>query len=309
MKTKQISNYLDETLCSDMMGRYDGVEWFCPDGPLKLVPDARYDSTDPEDVATYAWYWTPQNFEQRHDHLLPALEYLAKYITEQGPFDGLVGFSQGAAIGTMLASWCENTPSRKAALSGQPVPLTLPSPQSPFKFAISSCGFQGSLKYYPGFYSPQISTPSLHLSAEYDTMVSAAQTTALAASFTSPTTLPFVGTHHVPTDRASLYEIASFITTTLTQAHAPPPCTPYALPGDFFSKVAAMKVARFAVEGPGTPYSEVEGDVFTPGCYSNFSESSSSSGAGGRRKPKGRLLVIKRTSQIRRVASFSSRKG
>ncbi|CAK4030947.1 Hypothetical predicted protein [Lecanosticta acicola] len=299
MKTKQLSSYVNESLSVDLLSRFDGVEWFCPDGPLKMIPDVRYDSTDPEDVETYAWYWTPQSFEQRHEHLFPALEYLAKYITEEGPFDGIVGFSQGATIGMMLASWCENSAERRIGLATQGSPFLLPSPQSPFKFAISCCGFQGSLKYYSGFYSSKIHTPSLHLFAEFDTMVSAEQSARLAEAFEDATTIHFLGTHHVPTHRNSLYEMARFMAMACNKQEQPvAPTMEYALPTDAFSKEPAMKVAQVSFPGTETPFSSAS----TSPCSSLSGFTSEES------VKKSRVMVLRRTTTIRRVASWSTRK-
>lgn len=133
----------------------------------------------------------------------------------------------------MLTALCEGTPERMAALARQESPFVLAPPQAPFKFAVSCCGFQGATKYYNGFYNPKISTPSLHVVAEFDTIVSAERSTKLADACEDASIVHFRGTHHVPTDKASLYEMARFIANACSDKSMPSPVgVAYSIPAE-----------------------------------------------------------------------------
>lgn len=286
MKTKRLTQHLEETFQADPLSEYDGVEWLCPDGPLQLVSDSKYDTSELEDVDIRAWYRL-LDFHIQHEHLYRSLEYLCAYIKEHGPVDGIVGFSQGAALAMMLTALCEGTPERLTALSLQGSPLSMEPPQSPFKFAVTCCGFQGAVQFYNGFYNPKIATPSLHVVAEFDTMVSAERSAKLADACEDATVVHFRGTHHVPTDRNSLYEIARFIGNTCAATDLASPLG-YALPRDPFQK-GAVHVGDVPLDGCESPMSSVS----SSSCSSLSGYSSA-----GRRS---RFRVIRRSTFIRRV--------
>lgn len=271
---------------AELLDRYDGVEWLCPDAPLRLVPDTRYDDGSLDDVDIFAW-WRVLDFEIRHEHLYKSLTYLSDYLKEHGPVDGIVGFSQGAAVAMMLTAICEDTPERRMALAAQGAPLSIPAPQSPFKFAIACCGFQNALRYYDGFYSPRIATPSLHVVAEFDTMVSAEQSISLAEACTDATIIHFRGTHHVPTDRATLHRMASFIADSCSRRAVVPLDLTYALAMND-DKESAIAIREIELDGPTSPLS------LSP-CSSLSGVSSRSQG--------GHLRIIRRKTVLRMVSN------
>jgi hypothetical protein len=141
------------------------------------------------------------------------LLYLHRYIQRIGPFDGVLGFSQGGALAVMLASWCEATtrPARREALGAQRVPITLAPPQAPFKFAICVSGYRSSPQYYKGFYNPQIQTPILHITAEWDIMVSSVHSRELTSTMSCVQVFRHPGGHYVPTGTASCSAAAKFV--------------------------------------------------------------------------------------------------
>ncbi|KAK2743442.1 hypothetical protein FQN57_004907 [Myotisia sp. PD_48] len=131
----------------------------------------------------------------------------ARVLAEEGPFDGVIGFSQGACLAAMLASLLE--PGRKDAfeyfsdpsnnqqpvqLVGQQDPLQRPGSQGkeggkiatgigfpasfaeldhpPLKFAVCYGGFIAPGVRYRGFYErPRIQTPVLHVLGSLDMVV------------------------------------------------------------------------------------------------------------------------------------------
>jgi predicted esterase len=73
--------------------------------------DAPYEAVGPPDkgIATYypnnSYYeWFIRKPEDKFSGLRESIALLLRYIQENGPFDGLLGFSQGASMVTRLAS-------------------------------------------------------------------------------------------------------------------------------------------------------------------------------------------------------------
>jgi len=150
----------------------------------------------------------------KYDELDSSLDYLTAYIHQHGPFDGVVGFSQGAVMAMLLTSLCESnsTPGRTQALQRQPVPILHAAPQAPFKFAIAFSGFKASELLYAGLFEPRIATPSLHVIAELDTMVENRHSLDLATTgCVDAKVITHVAGHVVPTSSAVLRQVASFV--------------------------------------------------------------------------------------------------
>lgn len=75
-----------------------------------------------------SWYtWDRIKRVPPRETLSTALEYILSIVEEEGPFDGIIGFSQGAALAsTLLAHYSTQRPFDPRA--------------NPFKFAIFICG-------------------------------------------------------------------------------------------------------------------------------------------------------------------------
>jgi hypothetical protein len=112
------------------------------------------------------------------------LATIAKVLREEGPFDGIVGFSQGATLASMVASLLEEGSHRRDAFahfSKQDVngAMGIPYPASfselnhpPLKFAICYSGFRSVGPRYRAFYeNPKIQAPVLHVLGSLDAVV------------------------------------------------------------------------------------------------------------------------------------------
>ncbi|KAK3638064.1 hypothetical protein LTR56_013274 [Elasticomyces elasticus] len=205
IKMKPIEHHIRTTLPSHLLRQYpDGIEFLYPDGPVVLQDDGGDHCR--------AWFRRLDTVS-RYEELDSSLEYLCAYVREHGPVDGVIGFSQGAAIAMMLASLCEASinPGRVGALRSQGSPIHLAPPQGPLKFVIACAGFCGTAAYYSGFYNPKIVTPSLHVIADLDTMVSAEHTSELMQACSNPQVVNHPAAHYLPRDGRNLNAIAEFI--------------------------------------------------------------------------------------------------
>ncbi|KAM0798344.1 serine hydrolase FSH, partial [Usnea florida] len=110
------------------------------------------------------------------------LAVVAECIRAEGPFDGVIGFSQGAALAAMVASLLQGRV-RKEALDeaaeqdgGMPYPSSFLGDvdgfvQGPLKFAVCYSGFRAPGRLYGGFYEPGIGARVLCVLGQVDGVV------------------------------------------------------------------------------------------------------------------------------------------
>lgn len=166
-----------------------GVELVYPTAPIRLDPsdipgfDVDGDKDFPE---AYGWWRRKGDGEPyTYEGMELGLARIAETLTEQGPFDGVLGFSQGGAAAGMVASLLE--PGRREAFEAAQSKGGMRYPDSfvkdrgyigeavhpPLRFAVSYSGFGASTNaLYQAFYEPKIGTPISHFLGSVDTVVS-----------------------------------------------------------------------------------------------------------------------------------------
>ena len=137
------------------------------------------DQPDRDDIDAYAWHTLhdardpPTGFED-------SLNALADILRTEGPFDGILGFSQGALLAVMVASLLEGGLRIEAFKRAQEdFPGSFPYPLSfkvlghpPLKFGITYGALMGRGKKYAAFYrDPLIHTPFIHFCGCWDPVV------------------------------------------------------------------------------------------------------------------------------------------
>ncbi|TKA23690.1 hypothetical protein B0A50_06526 [Salinomyces thailandicus] len=173
-----------------------GLELIYPTAPLKLVPNdipgydvdgAAAKHGEADQIEAYGWWRRRGDAEPfTYEGMEIGLAHLAQVISDSGPFDGALGFSQGGALAGMLASLLE--PGRRGAFEaaqrdrggmGYPEAFVKDSGfledvvQEPLKFAVSYSGFGASTNaLYQAYYEPGIRTPMMHFLGSVDTVVS-----------------------------------------------------------------------------------------------------------------------------------------
>lgn len=192
-----------------------GVEFVYPTGHVR-VQHARFPSDDDDhgdaEAREEAWGWwlhrearpgtaMPSRLlpgqEYHLDGLDESIENLKGFMREQGPFAGVLGFSQGAALAVMLACLLEGGgdaavragreggsavedggegAGREATGGDGPVRHQL----QPFRFAVVCSGFRAPLgTALDAVYARGLAAPSLHLIGTVDTIVSEERSLAL----------------------------------------------------------------------------------------------------------------------------------
>lgn len=204
---------------------FPGVELFyatapiaVPTGELPPGPPQKQGST-PAEVEVRAW-WRAQDPRGEFEGLEQGLQCIADLLRLQGPFDGVVGFSQGAAAAAMLTALLE--PGRRdaftAARAGDQDAIAFPAAfadveHPPLRFAICYSGYASECPSYTAFYSPAIATPSLHFVGSQDTVVEESWTQDLAARFRPgmASIVMHTGAHVVPPGKREVAVVVDFI--------------------------------------------------------------------------------------------------
>jgi Serine hydrolase (FSH1) len=211
---------------------FPGVVFSYPTGPLGLrrddIPGVDTSASNPDDIEAYGW-WRRSNTSDPPEYLGldTGLQKVADIMSADGPFDGVIGFSQGAALAAMISSLLEGTTRRNAFLQVQkkssqaiPYPSSFESLQHPpLKFCVPYCGFIAPGERYEAFYNPSIKTPSCHFIGSLDSVVEESRTQALIDAFGGVGHVQVVahpGGHFVPSGKQYLDIVAQFIKATMS---------------------------------------------------------------------------------------------
>ena len=219
-----------------------GITLSYPTAPLRLSPaDESFladtaAAADGEELDAWAWWRrkaaAPNSTgpAYTYDGLDVGLAHMAQVLRDEGPFDGVVGFSQGGACAGMLAAVLE--PGRAEAFEalrregkGVAFPEAFAGDEPvhpPLKFAVSYSGFAPLGEHpYRAFYEPKIKTPVLHFLGSLDAVVEEKRSLALAEAceVSEGRIVYHPGGHFLPsTQKASVNALIGFIKEVLHEA-------------------------------------------------------------------------------------------
>ncbi|KAK9462401.1 serine hydrolase FSH [Lipomyces oligophaga] len=188
----------------------NGYSSFFPTAPIHVpVPD----SADPDeravleghdiDSSSYGW-WIKDPDTGDFLEIDTTWDLLKSFIEKEGPFDGVIGFSQGAALSGMLCN-----------------KLMSLCPEHPrLKFGVFYSGFRSTLPQHEELYP--IYTSSLHVLGSLDTVVSEERSVALfdACDPATRTVYTHPGGHFVPNSKDSLNVVVGWILSTIEASEA-----------------------------------------------------------------------------------------
>jgi Serine hydrolase (FSH1) len=110
-------------------------------------------------------------------------------------FDGVFGFSQGAALTGLLAALQQIDPTTSLR----------------FEFAVMFSGFTSFKPQHAALFEQTIALPSLHVMGASDGIVAMRDSLRLAARFEEPVIVRHSGGHVIPADQAIASRIADFV--------------------------------------------------------------------------------------------------
>ncbi|KAJ5980176.1 hypothetical protein N7481_007474 [Penicillium waksmanii] len=170
-----------------------------------------------------SWTWfNTESIDGIYPGFDTTLDCISSILTSSGPFDGIIGFSQGAALAIMIASLLEDNRKdsfdRLQLKGGIPPPITFSAPHyPPLKFVVCISGYAASHSTYRAFYDPPIETSILHVLGSMDTIVDEDTSLKLIQccedpeNTITPAVLRHPGGHTVPGGKRELVAIALFI--------------------------------------------------------------------------------------------------
>jgi pimeloyl-ACP methyl ester carboxylesterase len=205
------------------------AEFVYADGPVRLgthdipgfhLATSEYSKDDMHQMS--AWF-DLRSVTEPPNGLDQSLDSLAALLKAQGPFDGVVAFSQGTIIGAILASLLQGNSRRRAYESAaQRTIHTFRYPDSfsdlkhpPLKFALFYASQVGTGAYSDWLYeSPRIETRFCHFFGLLDSMVSHEQRDVVSVKLGGGVGSRLVfhdGGHFVPTDDGNVEIAARFV--------------------------------------------------------------------------------------------------
>lgn len=225
------SRALEKAICRSL----PNASFSYPTGPMRLRPadipgfDSITKNADGDETEAYAW-WRRSNAGLEYLGLQEGLAKIAATIKEEGPFDGVIGFSQGGCAAGMVAALLEAKERVQGFERGEKEGgFSCPSSflksedsaelvQPPLKFAIIYSGFAAPSEIYGGFYDPPITTPMLHFIGSLDSVVDEGRSRKLVeACAGEEKVVVHPGGHFVPSQKAFLEAAVGFVLESLQE--------------------------------------------------------------------------------------------
>jgi pimeloyl-ACP methyl ester carboxylesterase len=140
----------------------------------------------------FGWWHSPaQGWHRTRD-------WAVDLFASQPRFDGVFGFSQGAAFTGLLAGM------RQEAVDG-------PGTGILFDFAVLVGGFKNDAPEHADLYRNTFTVPSVHIIGRTDTIIPPHESRDLAAQFANPSILQHPGGHVVPADALVVERVTGFL--------------------------------------------------------------------------------------------------
>ncbi|CAF3762377.1 unnamed protein product [Rotaria sordida] len=152
-----------------------------PTGEVKEQLLAAFGDGNLPEAGYQRQWWNASKDSKIYHHLDVSLHYLDKLFKSDGPFDGVLGFAQGAALGGIL---CGLQPFGNVS----------------FHFAILISGFASRAECHEHLMQPNAikNISSLHIYGINDVLITNDRTLKLAAAFENPTIVAHPGGHFTP---------------------------------------------------------------------------------------------------------------
>lgn len=172
------------------------VELHYVTAPFPSVPTA---SNEP----TYAWWPMDANVTD-----IETFRYLSNVLDKEGPFDGIVGFSQGGSVGSLIAALLERP---------KPIrPSNFTTSHGPLQLVVSYSGYHEDDERLQKYYAQKIKTPILHFISSTDPVMAEERCFRLVRRCEDPDDRVIVytgsGFHRVPMTKMTAQALSRFLT-------------------------------------------------------------------------------------------------
>lgn len=179
-----------------------------PTAPIKLETpsvakaDDEGNTNDTQDA--HGW-WRADDSKRDFVGWDDSVAFIQNIFDEQGPFDGIIGFSQGAAFAGMIGSLIEKKKMNHPKLT----------------FIIAFSGFRARFEKYDYLYEPPIRTPVMNVIGSLDTVVEEERTMKLVEVCENGSVVRHMGGHFVPSSAGPREQVVSWVQTQLEREEAP----------------------------------------------------------------------------------------
>ncbi|PKI82300.1 dihydrofolate reductase [Malassezia vespertilionis] len=186
----------------------DVAEFVFVNGPLhvRALPSASNpepgepNPADPVEKQARAWWRHDGDVYRGWDN---SAMFLQTVFQEHGPFDGIMGFSQGGSVTAVITAALEH-PSLVPEMHGKFQEL-------PFKFAINISGFRPADQKFDALFEPKIATPMLIIIGMNDFLVEPKTTETLLSICEQSRIVHHDGGHYLPTNASWRNFLRDFI--------------------------------------------------------------------------------------------------
>ncbi|ORY05888.1 hypothetical protein K493DRAFT_310830 [Basidiobolus meristosporus CBS 931.73] len=198
-KSKQLRKWFGKNNLAEL------VYLNAPHVGIPIVNDDKESEDDKSSVEQYGWYTfkLEERAAGKWRGVESGLEYIYDFMKSEGPFDGVLGFSQGATIAAVICA------QQQLKLAPADVPA--------LKFAIMFSGIKSFYHTHVPLFSNKIELPSFHAFGQKDTWITPDLSQELADCFNHPIVHAHPQGHVVP----SKSEAKGLLIKFLEQFHTP----------------------------------------------------------------------------------------
>lgn len=131
------------------------------------------------------------------------VDLIEQVFEKEGPFDGILGFSQGGCLTGLLCDLQHRGLTRHIK----------------FNFAIIASGFKSQSWPHLKYYQERIDLPTLHIFGETDQVIPTEMSEALSNCFENPVIVRHQGGHYLPASAPQKSDYQKFFKTQVLQKH------------------------------------------------------------------------------------------
>ncbi|KAI1309574.1 serine hydrolase FSH [Xylaria venustula] len=217
-KTKALNKLLIKALSPAPLNLHPTLIF--PSGPYRLrhsdipgyVPpeDPSAQDGQDDDLDNYAWFRKDEATD-KYRGIEDGMRRVASAIKEAGGVDGVLGFSQGGCMASLVVAALEHphrAPSTAIEESSEVFggktwleELRAANGDRPLKFGVIYSGFHATPADLQWLFDPAIATPTLHFLGGLDTVVEEKRSQALVERCKDPMVVTHPGGHYVPVAR------------------------------------------------------------------------------------------------------------
>ena len=155
-----------------------------------------------EEEKQYGWWFSTQDSSyDAHEYtetcvgLESSLQVVADSLEKEGPFDGILAFSQGASLLSIICALKEKNDERFAN----------------FNFAIFVSGYKSRQSMHKEYYDVTVNLPTLHVMGDTDKVIEKEMSVDLSELYEDKMVLEHKGGHFVPATSAEKAKYVEFL--------------------------------------------------------------------------------------------------